>query len=264
MNIALSAILLIILLLPGGVAIKAYYTSLIEKQSSLSVPFNDLLIKGLVISFILHATAICVIHLFHAEIALNILYTITSGKDVTISDEILTKYFLQFSLYSIVLIALSWFFAKVFKTIATKYNLNINFHSFRNTNYWFNIFSAKYLEGQDIQGKESDTDLIVLDVLTDTNIIYSGILIDFNYSSVKDELENIILDSTYKRSFEKRDVNENEGHTTGLPSFIPGDAFVIPMNKIRNINVNYIKISDYQDNPAKTVSNSDDYDPIPA
>lgn len=258
MNIALSAILLIILLLPGGIAIKAYYTSLIEKQSSLSVPFNDLLIRGLLISFILHALAICIIHLFHAEIALNILYTITSGKDVTISDKILTKYFLQFSLYSIVLITFSWFSAKVFKNIATKFNLNINFHSLRNTNYWFNIFSAKYLEGRDIQGKESDTDLIVLDVLTETNIIYSGILIDFNYSPIKDELENIILDSTYKRSFEKKDVTENQGHTTGLPSFIAGDAFLIPMNKIRNINVNYIKISDYKDNSPQSVYSSDD------
>ena len=244
MNLALSAILLIILLLPGGIAIKAYYTSVIEKKSSIAVPLNDLLIKGIVISFMLHSTAICIIHLFNFEIKLDILYKITSGKDIVLLDKNFTNYYLQFSGYNIGIIGFAWLSAKLFKNIVAKYHLDINVFSLRNTNYWFNIFSGKYLEVNDVQGSQSDTDLIVLDVLTDTNIIYSGILIDFNYSPVKDELENIILDSTYKRTFDKKNDNENQGHTTGTPSLIPGDAFIIPMSNIRNINLNYIKISD--------------------
>lgn len=69
---------------------------------------------------------------------------------------------------------------------------------FRQYNYWFIIFSGRYLETAGIPGDEEDADLIYMDLLCDNEIMYSGILTDFNYSPHKDELENIILENVKK------------------------------------------------------------------
>jgi hypothetical protein len=134
--------------------------------------------------------------------------------------------------------------AKGFKSWVRRRNFDINFFSLKNTNYWFYVFSGRYLDTNGVQGTEAETDLIVLDILTNSNIIYSGILLDFNYSPLKDELQNIILGSTCKRSFEKEDKDENPEHSTGIATLIPGDVFIIPMSKVVNININYISISE--------------------
>lgn len=125
---------------------------------------------------------------------------------------------------------IAWGLAKGFKNFVARYNYDTNFYSLRNINYWFYVFSGRYLEGEGVQGTQAGTDLIILDVLTNSNIIYSGILLDFNYSPERDELENVILDSTYKRNFEKNKEEENPEHSTDVPTLIPGDAFVIPMS----------------------------------
>jgi hypothetical protein len=245
MNFALSAIIIVLLLLPGATAINAYYTSLVARQSNIAIPFNELLLKGLVISLIIHSSACCtIIYGLHKEISLELIYEITSGKDLKTSNKDLSLSFLDFSLYSAILIIGAWFSAKIFKKIVQQNNFDLNWFSLRNSNYWYIVFSARYLEGRNVKGKQVDTDLIVLDVLTNTNIIYSGILIDFNYSPQKDELENLILDSTVKRGFiqtEEEKLTHKE-HSTGIPCLIPGDAFVIPINTIVNININYIEI----------------------
>ncbi len=246
MTFALSAIILIVLLLPGAVAINSYYSPLIVKQSRIGMPLNDLLFKGLIISFLLHSTAICILKfLLRKEIKFNFIYQLLAGKDLNITDSEFTISFLDFIFYILMLIACSFILGKGFKWVIRLQNWDINFYSLRTMNYWFLVFSGRYLEGTGIRGRQIDTDLVILDVLTKNNIIYSGILIDFNYSSAKDELENLILDNTYKRNFIQDEVEEfsNPGHSTGTPFSIPGDAFIIPAETIVNININYIEVS---------------------
>ncbi len=244
MNLALSAIILIILLLPGVVAIRAYYTSFTDKASGIAVPFSDLLFKGILISIFLHAIAISVIHLCNSTFSFNLLFEILAGKDIYASDSYLSGYFIEFIWYNILISLIAWFMAKGFKSWVRRRNFDINFFSLKNTNYWFYVFSGRYLDTKGVQGTEAETDLIVLDVLTNSNIIYSGILLDFNYSPLKDELQNIILGAACKRSFEKEGKDEHSEHSTGIPALIPGDVFIIPMSKVVNININYISISE--------------------
>jgi hypothetical protein len=247
MNIALGAVILIILLLPGAAAINSYYSSFRAKQSRIAMPFNDQIFKGIVISFLIQCTGICTIrYAFKKDINLNLIYDIIIGKELHITNAYLATSFLDFGFYSFTLVMLAWWGTKWFKRFVQMRNLDINNFSLRTVNYWYIVFSARYLEGRNVRGRQSDTDLIFLDVLTTTNIIYSGILIDFNYSPQKDELENLILDSTLKRSFDRTEEDEetHKGHSTGKPCLIPGDAFVIPINTIVNINISYIEIED--------------------
>src|ERR1035437_2437122 len=107
MNFALSAIVIIILLLPGAIALKAYYTSLREKVSSIHIPLNERLLNGLIISFIIHSCAVCVIRMFGYYIKFDFLYNIISGKDEKVfsfTNKEFTTNFLQFCLYIAVLI----------------------------------------------------------------------------------------------------------------------------------------------------------------
>jgi hypothetical protein len=246
MNLALSAIILIILLLPGAISIKAYYSSFKVKKSNIAIPFNDLIIKGLAISFLLHSAGLSLLHLFNQQINLLLLYNMIAGRELAFTDTQLLSSFLQFSVYNTVLIVFAWGAAKLFKNYVGKKKIDINYYSFRNTNYWYYVFSARYLEGKSVPGEQRDTDLIFLDILTTADIIYSGLLLDFNYSPEKDALENIILNSTAKRAYQPsaEEKEQYPEHTTGSPSRVEGDAFIIPMSLIRNINITYIGIEE--------------------
>jgi hypothetical protein len=69
------------------------------------------------------------------------------------------------------------------------------------------------------------------------DVIYCGILIDFNYSPEKDELENIVLQGTKRRMIDK-------DSKVSSPVEVPGDIFVINMKDVMNINVKFMNISD--------------------
>jgi len=83
----------------------------------------------------------------------------------------------------------------------------------------------------------------MVDVFIKPDIIYSGVLIDFNYSPVKDVLENLVLFLAKRR---KIIIREDQDITPRLssPVEIPGDIFVLTMNDVVNINVRYIKIEE--------------------
>lgn len=248
MNFLLSALIIIVILLPGATILKAYYTSFIEKKSSFELPTSELFIKGLAWSFLIHTIAICTLRLFHIEVNLNFIYQIINGKDIDISNHEFGKSFRYFSLYTFTLIVIAWGITKQFKKFIRSRNYDINVHSLRNTNYWYHIFSARYLEGAYIPGRQIDTDIIFMDILVKCGIIYSGFLKDFNYSSHKDELENIVLQSVEKRKHDsenigKKDKSKTKNKKTIAAPSIPGHVFVIPMTDILNINISYINLN---------------------
>lgn len=256
MNFALSTIVFIIFLLPGAIAQKSYYGHFKVKKASIHIPFSETLFSGILYSLIIHVSAICIITVcLNAIPKFGVLYEIVSGKELKLTDEEYTHFFKQFGLYNISVITITWVFTKAFKHTIEYLNIHINYNSFRNANYWFELFSAKYLDRTNVKGQQKTTDLIFVDVLTDAEIIYSGFLRDFNYSPQKDELENIIITSTTKRIFsisenhdklegeKKEKAIENTKVNNNKPLQISGDAFVIPASKIVNINIYYIKLT---------------------
>lgn len=242
MSFALSTIIIVILLLPGAIVSTAYYSSLRIKKSSIHISTQELLLKGLTFSFIIHCCAICLLRYLGYQINFNILYTFILGKELNISDELITSSVLKFFSYNITLVIFSWFITKIFKHFVYKYKLDLNLYSLRLTNYWFHVFSARYLDGPGIKGKEIDTDFIFVDILVENKIIYSGILNDFNYSAYKDELENIILQNARKSILHEHEKDGVRHSKVGATSKIPGDVFLIPASQIININITYIKI----------------------
>ncbi|GAO43817.1 hypothetical protein FPE01S_02_09230 [Flavihumibacter petaseus NBRC 106054] len=185
-------------------------------------------------------------------------YWIISAKDIDFVENDFNKVFLQFMFYILSVCLLTLYVTKRAKEYIQDRNWDIDYYSLRNTNYWYHILSARYLNGRGVQGSLGETDIIVVDVLTDKQVLYTGILLDFNYSPQKDELENIILGTVLKRNWAKSaddDRIDKDEHSTGKPSKIPGDVFVIPAKQILNLNIHYLKLgSEISVGPSSTLT----------
>ena len=247
MNFALSTIIIVFLLLPGAIAIKAYYSSLRAKISNSYVPLNELLLQGILASFVIHSTAICFLRLLNKEIHFGFLYSIILGKDeknFVFTNKEFTHSFLQFSSYIIICTFISYLVVKTFKYIVHELKLDMRFNFLRNANHWFLIFNKRYIVHSNIHGKlKEEIDLIIVDVFIKPDIIYSGVLIDFDYSPIKDELENLVLFLAKRRKIHN-DTTSIDTPKVSSPIEIPGDIFVLPMKDVININVRYLKIEE--------------------
>lgn len=247
MNFALSTIIVIFLLLPGAVAIKAYYSSLRSKASNSFVPFSELLLQGILISIAIHASAICYITKIRSkEISFTFLYNLILGKDekeFVFNNKEFANNFLNFCYYILLCTIISYIFVKICKYIIHALKLDMQYHFLRNANHWFLLFNKDYFINSKINNKKQEIDLIMVDVFVKPDIIYSGILIDFNYSPIKDELENLVLFLAKRRKILNNEKIDNTPHVTS-PIEIPGDFLVLYMSDIININIRYLQLQE--------------------
>jgi len=251
MNLALSALIIIILLLPGSVFIKSYYTAFKEKVADYQISFNELALKGLIFSLFIHSSAICIIKILGYEIDFSFLYNIIISKDEFRNADF-SNNVLQFFLYNTLIIIFSFLISKLAKTIVRKNNLDLKYHSLNYTNYWFFIFSGRFFIEQNTDKLSENVDLIWVDVLLDNDVIYSGFLIDFYYSSKENELETLILKNAQKIICNHSSDGITNKSVTSDPQDIPGDFFILPMNKMVNINVYYINYKNTDEIPSAT------------
>lgn len=152
MNFALGAIIIILILTPGAIIIRAYYSSFAEKQASIHIPVTELLLRGISYSVVVHLVCLSILYFFDYIFDFRVIYDIISGNPVEFKNRSFTISFLQFTSYYTVVNLLCYFSSKVFKRIARIFNWDINYFSLRNVNYWFLIFSARYLESAGVQG----------------------------------------------------------------------------------------------------------------
>ena len=221
--------------------LKAYYTSWREETRFL-ISTSELLLRGLIYSFPIHAMAVVFITLCGYEVQLQVIYDAISGKEISLSQEQWVTYLLQFCVYEIAIILLVITATKKFKSWIKNNNYDIDIPFWKTANYWTNIFSARVLEKYGVQGTRDETDLILIDVLTKKDIIYTGILRDYNFVNDKDELECIILSQAVKRTFKKEDEDPHPKRTTGKPLPVNGDALIIPMQEVVNMNIQFVSL----------------------
>lgn len=248
MSFALSVIIIILLLLPGAVSIKSYYSSLSNKASVSHTSFDTLLLNGLLITIIVHCVFICLLNYF-TQIDFKFLYNIIIGKDAkefSFSNTEINKYILHFLTYVFVTTGCSYSFVKIFKFIIHRFFLDFKYSFLNNCNYWFLLFNKKYASYSITHAEEEHVDVIVLDIFIGPDILYTGFLIDFNYSSKEDKLENVVLKFAKRRKINTVSY-ENEGVVyetikVGEPVNVPGDILIIPMKDYLSINVKYLSL----------------------
>lgn len=256
MNIALGALILTILLLPGAVIQRAYYSSFQEKDKDLYIPFTELLFRGLVLSFVAHLVSITLLTRFGIHFNYTTFYQLIIADKIALQSDAFNKSFIQFGWFYTALLVFLYLLTKGIRRLVINNNWDIKYEAFKIANYWFLIFSARYLDANK-KGRKKKTDLIWADIMVEDNIVYSGYLFDFEYSPVRDQLETITLKNaakrTYKKAIEEISAaavgNENtkvnsERHPLKLdvPRRIQGDAFVILAKDILNINLYYLSV----------------------
>lgn len=247
MNFAISTVIIIFLLLPGAIAIRAYFSSLRAKVSNSHVSINELLLKGILLSFIIHSCAICFLKIIGKEVSFNFLYNLVIGKDekeFVFTNKEFTNNFLQFSFYILSSTSISYILVKSFKFCVHELGLDMKYNFLRNANHWFLLFNKKYIVSSSIHNRQKEEiDLIVVDIFFKPDIIYSGVLIDFNYSPIKDELENVILFLAKRRKIINSNGDDKPSNVSN-PKEIPGDILVLPMKDVVNINIRYLKVEE--------------------
>jgi hypothetical protein len=247
MNFALSAIILVVILLPGAVAIKAYYSSLRSKASDRHIPLSELLLQGTLLSLVIHCTAVCIIHMQKKEVYFDFLYSCILGKedkDFKFTNEQFAKNFLDFAFYIAACVVISYVVVKICKYFIHLLQFDTKYAFLRNANYWFSIFNKKSAIDKSSK-KQRVIDFVMLDVYVKPDIIYSGVLIDFNYSPVKDELVSLVLAFAKRR---KIIILPNSEQTPNVspPLSVPGDTLILPMQDVVNINIRYVTYNDIE------------------
>lgn len=236
MNIALSAVLIFILLIPPI----AFYLSYSFGNFSKSGPKFSLLdgiLASAIISLFVHGIAILIIN---QEIRFDILLKLVGGeiKDVEkkITNAEFTKSIKQFALYNFIILVLFIALGRVCRWFVIAGNRHVQGNElFRLNNRWWYLFNG-------LENGIEDFDLVLIDAVVDTKdgtIIYSGFLV--NYVCNGEELDRIYLRDVVRREFK---VVKDDILKTGEPASIPGETFSIPYNNIINLNLKFLTITD--------------------
>lgn len=238
MNIALSAVIIFILLIPP---IAFYVSYSFGKNFSKSGPkfsFLDGVLASAIISLFVHAIAICFIS---DEIRFDLLLKILGGeiKDVEhkISNKTFSTAIKDFAFYNFIILIVFIISGRIVRIIVVSRDLNNGENElFRLNNKWWYLFNG-YESGI------STFDLLLIDAVVDTQdgtIIYSGFLV--NYICYGEELDRIYLRDVVRREFKTMDINDKLQNNFGVPVTIPGETFSIPYKIISNLNLKFIEL----------------------
>ncbi|MDB5023597.1 MAG: hypothetical protein JWP78_1352 [Mucilaginibacter sp.] len=237
MNIALSAVIISILLIPPIIFYLSFYLGKYPRAIPKFTLFEGIL-GAAVFSLFVHALAT---HYFiSSEIRYDILIKLLGGelKDLEkkVPDNEFQAALSDFALYNLCLNAAMVVLGRCFRQILLWTGWHAKYPVLNLYNKWWYLFNGFY-------NGIKDPDLIFIDLVVDTNestVIYSGYLANFDFTN--GELERVYLQDTLKREFigtGKTGQDANEVNTTE-PYAIPGDIFSIAYKNILNINIHFI------------------------
>lgn len=243
MNIALSAVIISVLLIPPVV----FYLSLYLGRFPKAIPKFSLfegILGTAVISLLIHAIAISFIH---NDIRFDILIKLLGGDlkslEGTITNNELKKVVTDFAAYNAVLLLIMAALGRLVRLILLRSNLHITNPNLNLYNKWWYFFHGNF---SDIE----EYDFIFIDAVVDTKdgtMIYSGFLKHFETRG--DELDRIYLEDTVRREFKAYapDPSAKLTNFSGAPEAIPGDLFSLKYQNIINLNINFIVIEEDED-----------------
>ena len=258
MNIALATLTLLIILYPGFLFRRFYYTGEFSKEYfKQSVP--DLIFSSILPGFFIHFIGYLLFIKGRGEIDVVTIGTLLSGtsdstkvteafKTVYQKAPFVTGYFLGVSL-----VGMAAGFAT--KLIVRKLKLDRKVKLFRFQNEWHYIFTGEILDFPKVPGKAEDIDCSYVDALVKTGegtVIYTGLLADYILTN-EGGIDRIYL-TDVKRRFFKDDLTHRAEQPAELDEatndsryyYLPGRFFIISYSQIINLHVTYYKVTPNQ------------------
>lgn len=247
MNIALSAVIIIVLLLPPIAFYVSFVFGKFQRAAPKLGPLEGIMLCA-VFALILHTTGITFIK---SEIRFDILVLLIGGDFKTtgslISNTEFRKYVQQFALYNGLLVSISVFLGRFLRWSLYKSRLHVKSEASRLYNHWWYLFRGFKINGHITQHNTRFFDMIFIDALVNTNagtMLFSGYLSDFVCHG--EVLDRIYLAEARKREYKRIDITEKGNILTnepGPPKLIAGDILSIPYTEIINMNLHFLDLS---------------------
>jgi hypothetical protein len=252
MNIALSAVILFILLLPGFSFYMGLYTGKHTKPAPKFSVLESLLLTAL-FSLLIHLVGLQCIH---TTIRFDVLLKLmgVDQKEILqqrplISNQSFSALVKEFFIYNSVVNLLCASGGIVARKLILHFNLDWKYAFLRLNNKWFYAFN-----GYQLGVKEAY--LIYVDALVhaqEGSVIYTGFLEDFLCNG--EELDRIYLKSVTRR---KATIPEHTDATAFKPGAVyelEGDTFCLPAKEIKNLMLRfYVVINTTQDQEVVVVN----------
>lgn len=259
MNIALGALILFLLLLPGIVLRIAYLNGPFSKRNIQS-SIVDELILSLIPALILQGRGFLFAeHWLDLDINLEVIYQLITGstvKDYRPDFSLIEGSIIRLVPYTLVLTAISIILGKFGRWFIKLIRFDIYFPSLRFYNEWYYLFSGRIKDFPKYEGSSKGiTDYPFLNVVVEykeATYIYRGILEHFILS--KEGLDRIYLSNVYRRKLQEDNCEDPKPASLDQDSryyFIPGEFFVIPFSQVKNLNVEYFRIEKVEESKVK-------------
>jgi len=258
MNIALGAIIIVILILPG-VSFRAALISSDSLENTLDTSLSGEIILSLISAIIWQLAGVSILYFFSCQVDVYVIVLLISdpGSDL-ISSELINSKWWQFLGYTLIISFLGYIAGFFCRKLILQKNWHLSFGLLHITNEWDDLFQGR--------GQVSEVDYVNIDILLDTydgTYIYSGALSNY-YMSKGNKLDKLILSNTYRRKLQD-DRRESEERSANLGQKrtevdkekedrwyrLPGEHFVVDGSKISNIHIRYM-LDPEQENTASS------------
>ena len=261
-----SVILLYLLFIPGIVFTRFYYTGFFSKQYLVTSKSTLSLLTNIIPSFLIEVIFFYLFvekyELFDVNLkSLGILIYPVNYQDYINNFSSLKVHVTNIFLYNVLLLLFAAILGFASKVAVRWFRLDRKIKLLRFQNHWHYFLRGEILDFINIRGDYFHIQFTVCDILTQVegrNILYSGILEEYNLTNTSSGLDNIIL-SDYRRKviypsisphdLQNSDLNETKRkylQETILENpftynKIRGRLLLIPYKNIVNINVIYWK-----------------------
>lgn len=249
MNIALATLFLLVILYPGFIFRRFYYTEEFSREY-FKQTITDLLVAAILPSALLHIAGyyLFVRHRYTIDIATigTLLSGTSDGAKVTAAFQSIYAHATGIVAYFIAISALAALAGLLAKYIVRKGKLDRKFKLFRFQNEWHYIFSGEILDFPRVPGDASNISIRYIDALVKSDqgtIIYTGLLADYVLSR-DGGIDRIYLTNVKRRYLRDDKVNQPQ-ENNDLDEryyYLPGQFFIIPYTQIINLHITYYKI----------------------
>ncbi len=258
MNIALATLTLLIILYPGFLFRRFYFTGEFSKEY-FKQSVTDLIFSSILPGFFIHFIGYLLFIKGRSQIDVITIGTLLSGTSDSIKVTEAFKAVYQKApsiagyFFGVSVVGMAAGFAA--KLIVRKLKLDRKVKMFRFQNEWHYIFSGEILDFPKVPGNAEDIDCSYVDALVKTDegtIIYTGLLADYILTK-EGGIDRIYL-TDVKRRFFKDDISNKVEQPSELDEsandsryyYLPGRFFIISYSQIINLHVTYYKVTPNQ------------------
>jgi hypothetical protein len=250
-NIALGAIILVLLILPAISFRFGVNRSSELKELIATISITDSFWVFLIIPVLIHFTGILLVPACFGEIRYNTLfYLIIGNKDLVINNSFFQIYLFQFLGYTLLSTIIGYAIGLFFSGVEDHVDQNRD-------SLWRKVSLSRLLGLQNNQwysllDANEQAGLVFVDILSqtkETTVIYSGFLHKYYFKHNSKELAYIVISIAVRRDMRAVQLSDTQAKRNlayystdmGTPVRItPGEYFVIPRENILNINILYI------------------------